>query len=188
MSMNITKKSNRAVSLYPISCVFCVVFHTWGRRLGRVPNLCTRKTSKTFFTATWYRLPKSYRHRQQYMNLFSGQWHRHFLLDFMFYWRLSVFTILMSDYWILYVIQGVWSRWLWPPARVVWNQGAVPVHHQVRHNAKFSDFVVQSTLDYPPLSLSAIKTIGTDFFHSIALDSPPRSIIRQYLSGSDGGG
>ena len=37
---------------------------------------------------------------------------------------------------------------------------------------------VQSILDYTPLSLSAIKTIGTDFRNWIALGSPPRSIIR----------
>ena len=35
-----------------------------------------------------------------------------------------------------------------------------------------------STLDYPPLSLFAIKTIWTDFIVTIAFDSPPRSIIR----------
>ena len=35
-----------------------------------------------------------------------------------------------------------------------------------------------TTLDYPPLRVSAIKTIGTDFHDSISLDSSSRSIIR----------
>ena len=39
--------------------------------------------------------------------------------------------------------------------------------------------------DYPSFSPSATGTIATDVLDSLALGSPPRSIIRQHLSGSD---
>ena len=42
--------------------------------------------------------------------------------------------------------------------------------------------------DYPPLSLSAVKSIGTYFRDTVVFDSTPRSIIRQRLSGPDDGG
>ena len=59
-------------------------------------------------------------------------------------------------------------------------------------NSAYSQLSIIRYLDYPPLSLSAIKTIGTGFIRlirlSATLDYPPPLIIRQHLSGADGGG
>ena len=71
--------------------------------------------------------------------------------------------------------------------------------HGLARITRIHQILAQNTTLYSAQWLSAIKTIGTDFRNSTALDSlprsfihpldyPPPSIIRQHLSGPHGGG
>ena len=68
----------------------------------------------------------------------------------------------------------------------LWLHLASPVFFKYEKFPIIRHFTVHY-IDFPPLSLSAIETIGTDFRNWIALDSSPRSIIRHpRLSPSSG--